>query len=53
MTAGLAKAPWTSTGRITPISSRAAAADSAATSERILPWIRTPTTTTRTASAAI
>ena len=53
MTAGLAKAPCTSTGRMTPSSSNAAAAASAATSDRIRPWIRTPTTATRTTSAAI
>ena len=53
MTAGLAKAPCTSTGRITPKSNSAAAADSAATSDRIRPWISTATTPTSTTRAAI
>ncbi|MNE25092.1 hypothetical protein D3C80_1184090 [compost metagenome] len=53
MTAGLAKALWTSTGRTTPSSNRAAAPLSATTSDRMRPWIINPTTATRTMSAMI
>lgn len=49
--AGLAKAPWTSTGRIVRVASRTAAPARATTSERSLPQMRATTTEISTVSA--